>query len=235
MPGLIREYFLKPSGRLIFLEHGRAADPSVALWQDRMTPAWERFGGGCHLNRRVDELITRAGFHIVDLRTCYLPGPRPVTYTQHGSRSRSPSAASKGFGKSLKQRGYLRFSLLSVEAGPGSIEMYGSLPYTCKTQETDMAAHAAMGKESKKERLEARLTPEQKKHIEHAARIKGTSVSDFVVLSADDAAVRTIREQEVLTLNEHARQVFANALLNPPAPSGRLVAAAKRCKERAKI
>lgn len=98
-----------------------------------------------------------------------------------------------------------------------------------------MASHAEIEKESKKERLEARLTPEQKKHIEHAARIKGTSVSDFVVLSADDAAVRTIREQEVLTLNERAREVFANALLNPPAPSGRLVAAAKRYKERTKI
>lgn len=98
-----------------------------------------------------------------------------------------------------------------------------------------MAAHTVIEKESKKERLEARLTPEQKKHIEHAARIKGTSVSDFVVLSADDAAVRTIREQEVLTLNERAREVFANALLNPPAPSARLVAAAKRYKERAKI
>jgi uncharacterized protein (DUF1778 family) len=97
-----------------------------------------------------------------------------------------------------------------------------------------MAPQAAVEKDSKKERLEARLTSEQKKHIEHAARIKGTSVSDFVVLSADDAAVRTIREQEVLTLNERAREVFANALLNPPAPSGRLVAAAKRYKERAK-
>lgn len=91
-----------------------------------------------------------------------------------------------------------------------------------------------MEKESKKERLEARLTPEQKKHIEHAARIKGTSISDFVVLSAADAAVRTIREQEVLTLNERAREVFTNALLHPPAPSRRLVAAARRYRDRAK-
>ena len=95
-----------------------------------------------------------------------------------------------------------------------------------------MTPPAVMEKESKKERLEARLTPEQKKHIEHAARIKGTSVSDFVVLSADDAAVRTIREQEVLTLNERAREVFARALLHPPAPRRRLAAAAKRYKER---
>jgi uncharacterized protein (DUF1778 family) len=57
-----------------------------------------------------------------------------------------------------------------------------------------MAPLAVMRRKFKTERLEARLTPEQKKHIEHAARIKGLSVSAFAVLSADDAAVRTIRE-----------------------------------------
>ena len=93
-------------------------------------------------------------------------------------------------------------------------------------------AHALMEREARKERLEARLTPQQKKHIEEAARIKGTSVSDFVVLSADAAAVAAIREQEVLALKEEARKVFAHALLHPPAPSRRLAAAAKRYKER---
>ena len=97
-----------------------------------------------------------------------------------------------------------------------------------------MSRHLLIAKKSKKERLEARLTEEQKKHIEHAARIKGTSLSDFVVLSADEAAVRTIREQEVLTLNEQSRQVFVKALLNPPPPGKRLLAAAKRYKERSK-
>jgi uncharacterized protein (DUF1778 family) len=63
-----------------------------------------------------------------------------------------------------------------------------------------MARHVVMLRELKTERLEARLTPTQKKHIEHAARIKGMSASAFAVLCADDAAVRTIREQEVLTL-----------------------------------
>ena len=96
-----------------------------------------------------------------------------------------------------------------------------------------MVLHAVMEKGPKKERLEARLTQKQKQYIEHAARIKGTSVSDFVILSAQDAAVRTIREYEVLTLNERDRKAFANALLNPPAPSARLMAAAKRYKERA--
>jgi uncharacterized protein (DUF1778 family) len=46
---------------------------------------------------------------------------------------------------------------------------------------------------------------------------------------------RAIREQEVLILNERGREIFANALLHPPAPGRRLLAAAKRYKERAKI
>src|SRR5262249_6937854 len=75
---------LKVNGQLIFLEHGRASDPSVVAWQDRLTPAWKRLTGGCHLNRKVDELIEAAGFQITELKTCYLPGPRPTTYTYQG-------------------------------------------------------------------------------------------------------------------------------------------------------
>ena len=75
---------LKPSGRLIFVEHGRAPDPGVAAWQDRLTPIWKRIGGGCHLNRKIDDLLLNAGFTIDELRTTYLPGPRPMTYTHQG-------------------------------------------------------------------------------------------------------------------------------------------------------
>jgi ubiquinone/menaquinone biosynthesis C-methylase UbiE len=75
---------LKPSGRLIFVEHGRAPDSGVAAWQDRLTPLWKRLAGGCHLNRKIDELFMDAGFTIDELRTTYLPGPRPMTYTYQG-------------------------------------------------------------------------------------------------------------------------------------------------------
>jgi ubiquinone/menaquinone biosynthesis C-methylase UbiE len=75
---------VKPNGRLIFVEHGRSADARVTAWQDRITPFWKRIGGGCHLNRNVDELISGAGFQISEQKTFYLPGPRPLTYTYQG-------------------------------------------------------------------------------------------------------------------------------------------------------
>ena len=97
-----------------------------------------------------------------------------------------------------------------------------------------MTRHAAEKQDRKKDRLEARLTPEQKSHIERAAAIKGTSVSDFVVLSADDAALRTITEQEVLYLNRQASEAFVKTLLSPPPPGKRLAAAAARYRQQIK-
>jgi ubiquinone/menaquinone biosynthesis C-methylase UbiE len=75
---------LKRSGRLIFVEHGRSPDPGVVVWQDRLTPFWKHLAGGCHLNRKVDELIAGAGFQILELKTSYLAGPRPLTFTYEG-------------------------------------------------------------------------------------------------------------------------------------------------------
>lgn len=75
---------LKPNGQLIFVEHGRAPDAGVIAWQNRLTPMWKRVTGGCHLNRKIDDLICSAGFHIITLETCYMPGPRPMTYTYQG-------------------------------------------------------------------------------------------------------------------------------------------------------
>ena len=82
------------------------------------------------------------------------------------------------------------------------------------------------------ERVEARLNPDQKRRIEYAASLKGTSISDFMVSSANDAAVRTIEQHEVWTLVDQDRKVFVKALLHPPAPSPRMKAAARRYKNR---
>ena len=86
-PKALREMkrVLKASGRLVFLEHGRAPDAGVADWQDRITPLWKNITGGCHLNRKIDDLITAAGFRITELKTFYVRGPRPMTYTYQGA------------------------------------------------------------------------------------------------------------------------------------------------------
>jgi ubiquinone/menaquinone biosynthesis C-methylase UbiE len=78
---------LKPSGRLLFVEHGQSPDASIRRWQDRLTPVWRRIGGGCHLNRPVSHLIENAGFRIERIETGYMKGPRLMTFMYEGVAS----------------------------------------------------------------------------------------------------------------------------------------------------
>jgi ubiquinone/menaquinone biosynthesis C-methylase UbiE len=75
---------LRPDGRLIFIEHGRAPDPSVQRWQDRLTPLWAPVAGGCHLNRPIDALLEASGFRAVSLDRGYADGPRAMSYLYKG-------------------------------------------------------------------------------------------------------------------------------------------------------
>lgn len=63
---------LKPTGKLLFAEHGRAPDPSVRHWQDRFTPVWKRIAGGCHLNRPISDYLSQCDFVIDTQKTFYL-------------------------------------------------------------------------------------------------------------------------------------------------------------------
>jgi ubiquinone/menaquinone biosynthesis C-methylase UbiE len=76
---------MKPGGHLHFIEHGFSREPSVAAWQRRLTPIWQRIAGGCHLDRRIDALIRAAGFELIDLQNFYVKGPRPLTYMYEGT------------------------------------------------------------------------------------------------------------------------------------------------------
>ena len=75
---------LKPAGALLFVEHGRAPEPSVARWQDRLDPLWRRVAGGCHLNRKIDSLISGSGFRLEALANARLAGPRTHTFLYEG-------------------------------------------------------------------------------------------------------------------------------------------------------
>ena len=76
---------LKPGGRLLFVEHGLAPEPAIIRWQHRLTPCWRRIGGGCHLDRKMDDLIRNAGFRVDALETGYMKGPKPWTFMYVGS------------------------------------------------------------------------------------------------------------------------------------------------------
>lgn len=75
---------LRPDGELVFVEHGRAADPGPQRWQRWLTPMWSRIGGGCHLDRDIAALLREAGFRPTDLTTGYTEGPRWLSYTYQG-------------------------------------------------------------------------------------------------------------------------------------------------------
>jgi ubiquinone/menaquinone biosynthesis C-methylase UbiE len=75
---------LRPGGALLFVEHGRAPEPNVARWQDRLDPLWSRLAGGCHLNRPVDRLLREAGFRIDRLCNFRLPGPPTHNFMYEG-------------------------------------------------------------------------------------------------------------------------------------------------------
>lgn len=75
---------LKPGGHMIFVEHGRADEQHIARWQRRIEPLWKKIGGGCHLTRRADTLLSDAGFRIIEQESGYQPGPKVAAFMIHG-------------------------------------------------------------------------------------------------------------------------------------------------------
>lgn len=77
---------LKPGGRLLYCEHGRAPDENVRRWQDRLNRPWSSIAGGCQLNRDIPALIRESGFTIEDQDSMYVPGgPKMLSWQWWGS------------------------------------------------------------------------------------------------------------------------------------------------------
>ncbi|SRR5258706_1285182 len=74
----------------------------------------------------------------------------------------------------------------------------------------------------KEDRLAARLSSVLKKLFQKAASLEGTTLTEFVINSARQAAKRVIQEHEIITLSDRDRRVFMEALLNPPEPNQKL-------------
>jgi ubiquinone/menaquinone biosynthesis C-methylase UbiE len=58
---------LKPSGQLLFIEHGRSDDPKIARWQERWNPIQNVIACGCNVNRKIDALVEQGGFELRSL------------------------------------------------------------------------------------------------------------------------------------------------------------------------
>ncbi len=80
---------LRPGGTMHFLEHGHAPDPSVAKWQERLNPLQQKICGGCNLDRRIDSLISGAGFELTKLANFYIKGPKTFCYMYAGVATKS--------------------------------------------------------------------------------------------------------------------------------------------------
>jgi len=88
--------------------------------------------------------------------------------------------------------------------------------------------HTAM----KKDRLEARLSPEVKERLEQAAKLEGRTLTDFVIDAALGAASTIIERHQAIELSAVDRELFFRVLMDPPAPNEALREAARRYRVR---
>ncbi len=79
---------LKPTGQLLYCEHGLSPDAKVAKWQRRLNPWWQPIAGGCHLDRDIPALLRTGGFHPQGTAG-YVPGPKLFNYNYWGKATPS--------------------------------------------------------------------------------------------------------------------------------------------------
>lgn len=83
----------------------------------------------------------------------------------------------------------------------------------------------------RKERLEARVTAQQKALFQQAADIEGRSLTDFMLDNLQDAAIKVIKEYNIIELSSSDTKILVEALLKPPAPNKTLIKAFRRYKD----
>ena len=95
---------------------------------------------------------------------------------------------------------------------------------------TSSTSRAPNGR-ARAQRLETRVTAEQKTLIERAAALQGRTLTDFELTSLQDAARRAIEAHQQLELSVRDSQAFVDALLNPKPVNDRLRETVDRYRE----
>ena len=85
--------------------------------------------------------------------------------------------------------------------------------------------------ESTTARLEARIPVHVYDMMQHAARLRGMTLTSYLIATAGEDAKRVVAEADILRLTREDQIRFAEALINPPKANDRLVRAAKRHSE----
>ena len=77
-----------------------------------------------------------------------------------------------------------------------------------------------------KARFDTRLPLEQKQLFEKAALLGGyRNLTDFVILTVQDKAREIIEEKERIISSQQDKEIFFDALMNPPLPNEELLSA----------
>ncbi len=85
---------------------------------------------------------------------------------------------------------------------------------------------------SRSTRLGFRVDAETKKMVERAAALERRSMTDFCLTVITEATREAIARHEMLTLSARDREVFFDALMNPPKPNARLRRAFREMRAR---
>jgi len=76
-------------------------------------------------------------------------------------------------------------------------------------------------------RLEARIPAQVYDTMQRAARLRGMTLTGYILATAGEDARRVVEEADVIRLAHEDQIRFAEALIDPPKPNARLARAAK--------
>lgn len=109
-------------------------------------------------------------------------------------------------------------------------DKHGIMPYINGQRRSGMSAVQKRHKperETKRERIELRVSASAKDLIQQASAVTGLTAGDL----AYEGARRVLDEHQRLVLSGADRDAFFKALMNPPEPSERLIAAMRRHRD----
>jgi uncharacterized protein (DUF1778 family) len=83
-----------------------------------------------------------------------------------------------------------------------------------------------------KARFDTKLPKEQKQLFERAAALGGyRNLTDFVIVTVQEKAKEIIEEREKILASQKDKEIFFEALLNPPKPNEALLSAKEEYKK----